>query len=199
MSNLNPEQFDSEGLEVLTNPNRAIPGQSLTNDSDNKYPWEQAPEYTTIKNALDDLVIEMLDEDTYIEIVSSVGQGVPISDIVMQLLYTGFTEGKWNPDLFMLLIEPLIYIIMALCEKADVEYIIYRGEEEDEEDLDAVETSKFNTLKNITKEKFEENISSQAVPGSVLEKIENFAVPESLLSRPEKSIQNNSLLAPNKE
>ena len=88
---------------------------------------------------------------------------------------------------------------MALCEKADVEYIIYRGEEEDEEELDAEETSKFNTLKNITKEKVEENISSQAVPGSVLEKIENFAVPESLLSRPEKSIQNNSLLAPNKE
>ena len=196
MSNLNPEQYDPEGLEVLSNPNRAIPGQSLTNDPDNKYPWEQAPEYTTVKDALDDLVIEMLEEDVCVELVSSVGQGVPVSDVVMQLLYTGFTEGKWNPDLFMLLIEPLMYVIMALCEKADVEYIIYRGEEEDEEEIDAEATSRFKTLKDVTKDKVEEKISSQAVPGSVLEKIESFEVPESLLSRPEQSEQNDSLLAP---
>lgn len=196
MSNLNPEQYNSDGLEVLSNPNRAIPGQSLTNDPDNKYPWEQAPEYTTVKEALDDLVVEMLDDDVYVELISSVGQGVPVSDVVMQLLYTGFTEGKWNPDLFMLLIEPLMYVIMALCEKADVEYIIYRGEEEEEEEVDAEETSKFKTLKDVTKEKVETNISSQAVPGSVLEKIESFEVPESLLSRPEKPEQNDSLLAP---
>tara|TARA_R100000995_G_C3480908_1_gene123839 strand:+ start:1874 stop:2470 length:597 start_codon:yes stop_codon:yes gene_type:complete len=196
MSNLNPEQYDTEGLEVLSNPNRAIPGQSLTNDPDNKYPWEQAPEYTTVKDALDDLVIEMLEEDVYVELVSSVGQGVPVSDVVMQLLYTGFTEGKWNPDLFMLLIEPLMYVIMALCEKADVEYIIYRGEEEDEEEIDAEATSRFKTLKDVTKDKVEEKISSQAVPGSVLEKIKSFEVPESLLSRPEQSEQNDSLLAP---
>ena len=196
MSNLNPEQYDPEGLEVLSNPNRAIPGQSLTNDPDNKYPWEQAPEYTTVKDALDDLVIEMLEEDVYVELVSSVGQGIPISDVVMQLLYTGFTEGKWNPDLFMLLIEPLMYVIMALCEKADVEYIIYRGEEEDEEEIDAEATSRFKTLKDVTKDKVEEKISSQAVPGSVLEKIESFEVPKSLLSRPEQSEQNDSLLAP---
>jgi len=196
MSKLNPEEYDQEGLEVLTNPNRAIPGQSLTNDPENKYPWEQTPEFTTVQGALESLVSEMLEEDVYIEVVSSVGQGVPISDVVMQLLYTGFTEGKWNPDLFMLLIEPLMYVIMSLCEKADIEYIIYRGEEEDEEEAVTEEASKLETLKEVTKEKVQESISDKAVPGSVLEKIENFEVPESLLSRPEKNEQSDSLLSP---
>ena len=196
MSKLNPEEYDQEGLAALANPNRAIPGQSLTNSPENKHHWEQSPEFTTVKAALEDLVTEMLDEDIYVELVSSVGQGVTISDVVMQLLYTGFTEGKWNPDLFMLLIEPLMYIIMALCEKADIEYIIYRGEEEDEEEIDSEEASQFETLKGLTKEKVQDKISEEAVPGSILEKLESFEVPESLLAKPEQQEQGDSLLSP---
>jgi len=196
MSKLNPEEYDQEGLAALANPNRAIPGQSLTNSPENKHHWEQSPEFTTVKAALEDLVTEMLEEDIYVELVSSVGQGIPISDVVMQLLYTGFTEGKWNPDLFMLLIEPLMYIIMALCEKADIEYIIYRGEEEDEEEIDSEEASQFETLKGLTKEKVQDKISEEAVPGSILEKLESFEVPESLLAKPEQQEQGDSLLSP---
>ena len=35
--------------------------------------------------------------------------------------YVGFREGKWNPDLMMMLIEPFMYLLMALAEKAGID------------------------------------------------------------------------------
>ena len=51
----------------------------------------------------------------------------------MQVLYAGFKEGQWNPDLMMMLLEPLMYVVIALCEKAGVEYSLYSGDEDDDE------------------------------------------------------------------
>ena len=36
-------------------------------------------------------------------------------------MFKGFQDGKWNPDLMLLLIEPSVYIIMWLADKAGIE------------------------------------------------------------------------------
>ena len=41
----------------------AIPGQSLTNDPDQKYPWEQPPRITNQQEALDYMTSEILEEE----------------------------------------------------------------------------------------------------------------------------------------
>ena len=118
-------EYDQEGLAILGNMNRATPGQSLTTSPDEPKAWEQSPEYVNLQEALDYVVGFLIEEKTYVSIVGAIGRGIPISDVVQQILYGGFQNGKWNPDLILMLVEPLMYVLMALCEKAGVKYIEY--------------------------------------------------------------------------
>ena len=59
-----------------------------------------------------------------------------VLELAQITLYAGFYKGKWNPDLMMLLMEPVIYMIMALAERAGVEYRL--DDEESVSDKDRV-------------------------------------------------------------
>lgn len=186
MERLPLEEYDPQGLQALTELGRPIPGQSLTNNPDEQYPWEGAPEFTNFKEALDYVVSEIIDEDAYVSLVSGIGQGVPISDVVMQMLYAGFKSGKWNPDLMVLLIEPLMYVMIAMCEKAGVEYTLYDGEEEEDEDEElASSENKFEQMKDMVKTKMpdKQSIDKSSVPQEIIRKIEAVEVSPSLLER----------------
>jgi len=194
-------QYEEAGLEALGRMQRPIPGESLMNDPENPQPFEGPPEFTDMREALDYILQGLLQEDTYISIVSSVNDGVPISDIVQQLLYVGFTEGKWNPDMVLILVEPLMYMIMALCEKAGVQYTIYRGEDQDFEEEDAEEmlsksANDLNSLEEAVQKKASGNITDASIPAELAQKIETFEVPEevSLMAKPKPSEESNSLL-----
>ena len=186
MERLPLEEYDPQGLQALTELGRPIPGQSLTNNPDEQYPWEGAPEFTNFKEALDYVVSEIIDEDAYVSLVSGIGQGVPISDVVMQMLYAGFKSGKWNPDLMILLIEPLMYVMIAMCEKAGVEYTLYDGEEEEDEDEElASSENQFEQMKDMVKTKMpdKQSIDKSSVPQEIIRKIEAVEVSPSLLER----------------
>ena len=182
MERLPLEEYDPQGIEAVGKAGRAIPGQSLTNDPDSQYPWEGPPQFTNFKEALDYTVSELIDEDVYVSVVSGIGQGVPISDVAMQVLYAGFKAGKWNPDLMLMLIEPLMYILIALCEKAGVEYTLYNGEEE-EEDMGGPDTE-LEQVKDMLKTKVpnKQSVSASSVPQDILEKVENVEISPSLLA-----------------
>ena len=57
-------------------------------------------------------------------------------DIVKIYLIEAFEEGIINPDMVMLLAEPLAYMLMSLAERADIDFVIERTEEGDEDDDD---------------------------------------------------------------
>ena len=48
MQEQNYKDYDQEGLNFLGSMPRPIPGQSLTNNPDNPYPWEQPPQFTEL-------------------------------------------------------------------------------------------------------------------------------------------------------
>ena len=56
MERLPLEEYDPAGIEAIGKAGRPIPGQSLTNSPDSKYPWEQPPQFTNFKEALDYVV-----------------------------------------------------------------------------------------------------------------------------------------------
>ena len=58
-----------------------------------------------------------------------------LMEITKVLLFEMYNMGKINPDLLVLLIEPTVYILMALCERADVDFTI-DGSIGEEEELD---------------------------------------------------------------
>ena len=168
--------------------NRSIPGQGLTTDPDSPMPWEQTPEYTDLEEGLQYIFGLLIEPENYVPIMDVIDDGTPLMDITQGILFKGFTEGKWNPDLLMLLAEPMTYILLALAERANIDDIkIYRGEEEDEDD----EATLFNM--EIGKEKLDKlkefstskEIPAGAIPKDIEEKIEELPV-SSLLSKPEE-------------
>lgn len=196
------ETYNQTAIDALVNSGRPIPGQSLTNDPDQKYPWEGPPEYTDFRQALNFITGQLLQEDIFAAIMKGIGDGVPLTDITLQMLQTGFEQGKWNPDLLTMLIEPTIYTLMALSEKAGIKYRINGDEEDDidEEDERDITNMRANNLKKYVKAKVtnQSTVPSGAIPKEVLQQIEEAPVPESLLAK-EESEQVESLLARGEE
>ena len=189
------EQYSQEAIDAIVNKGNSIPGQSLTSNPDEPRPFEGTPEFVNFKEALDYTVGELLEKDTYMSIMAAVGDGVPILDLVMQITYVGFRDGRWNPDLMMMLIEPLIYVLMALAEKADIEYRI--DDEDDEDDDNSMLEEKARNIAAVAKEKMGDTgiIPASAVPVEIVSKIQEAEIPESLLAKPEKeSVEQSSLL-----
>ena len=181
------QQYEQEGIETIASMGRPIPGQSLTQNPNEVRPFEGSPEFVNFRAALDYTVSNLLEQEVIEPIIKNIASGTPIMDVVMQISYVGFREGKWNPDLMMMLVEPLAYVIMALCEKAGINFTIYREEEEDEDNDDNdYESSQLEKLTDLSREKIGNitNIPQGAIPQEIEEKIESLDL-RSLLSRDE--------------
>ena len=193
------EIYNQEAIDALVNAGKPIPGQSLTNDPDQRYPWESPPEYTDYKQALNFIADQLLDKEVYVPMMKGIGAGVPITDITLQMLQAGFEQGKWNPDLLMMLIEPTVYTLMALAEKANIQYRINGDEEEDmdEDDEKDIQMMKQKNLQELVKTKVsqESKVPSGVVPREILQQIDNMEMPQSLLSKEEPRQEEESLLA----
>ena len=177
---------------------KAIPGQSLTNSPDQPYNWEKPSEYTNPREAMLYVFESLTVPETTTNILLSLGNGVGVIDIASITLYSGFLEGKWNPDLMMLLMEPTMYMIMALAEKADIPYSLEAGD-----DKAPVEMSPNEQLSTIEKgisdlDKMKQvaagRVSPQSVPQDVREIIEETELSPSLLERVKEQTQSKSLL-----
>ena len=182
------EEYNQEAIDAFAQAGKPIPGQSLTSNPDEPRPFEGPPDFTNFKEALDYTAAELLLEENFIPMVLAMGDGIPVTDLAMQIGYVGFREGKWNPDLMMMLMEPLMYLLMALAEKAGVKYRI-DDEDDDDEDISLEQSNQFEQLKKVTKEKFptKSSVSKTALPADILEKVEELEIPqESLLAKPVK-------------
>jgi hypothetical protein len=182
------EEYNQEAVDAFANTGRPIPGQSLTSNPDEPRPFEGTPEFTNFKKALDYTVVELLEPEAYLSLMGAVGDNVPILDLVMQITYVGFREGKWNPDLMLMLVEPLIFVLMSLAEKAGIEYRI--DSEDDDEDDDTLFEERAKNIADVAKEKLQNSNKSPSglINQEILQKIEEAEVPESLLAKAEEPI-----------
>ena len=178
---------------------RSIPGQSLTNDPKQPYNWEKSPEFTNSKEAMLYVFESLTVPETTSNILLSLSRGVGVVDIASITLYTGFTEGKWNPDLMTLLMEPVMYMVMALGEKAELDFVMNSGDDDIREEeilgdkaVEEIEKG-IGSLEEIRKQA-SQRVSPQSVPTEVREIIEEKILEPSLLEKV-KQEKSNSLLA----
>ena len=171
---------------VASQMKRPIPGEGMSNDPENPYSFEQAPEFSVHREALEYLFVTITDEEKYTDILIAIEQGVPIMELTQVILFKGFTEGKWNPDLMMLLAEPLAFMLMALAERQGIDYVITRDDAEE----DAESERKLSTtgLEKRLKEKQKAALQGKTntLPTEIIERIEEVPVVESLLAEQEK-------------
>ena len=191
-------KFSQEGLDEIasiSNNGAAVPGQSLTSDPEQPSPWEKPATFSNPREALDSIVEELLHPEAMKNIVGALVKGAAVADLSLAVLYAKFTQGDINPDTLLLLVEPVMYIMMAVGEEANIKYNIEGNDldEFDEEDSQEEETRKLNEFKNsftnikkdtVAKELAPSKINSGAVPASLLEKVtEQGPEIRSMLSR----------------
>ena len=96
-----------------------IPGESLTKTPGNAA-WENPPQYVNVDEA-SEYIWEKLHEEKFLDqVVSFLANDVPIEAIARMILFGGFVEGKWTPDVAILLSEVVFKQIMAIGMNAGV-------------------------------------------------------------------------------
>jgi hypothetical protein len=127
------EEYLSEAnAQKVINYQGPIPGQSLTNPTEQKYAWEQPPELTNRREAETYILEELTEKEKFIALTDAVADGVPIDVITRTYLLSGYSRGLWDVDLMMLLVESVGFIVMALAEKVGLEYELYAGDNDED-------------------------------------------------------------------
>lgn len=144
--------FEDDYNAVRAKMGRPIPGQSLTNDPENPAPFEKAPEMTNVHEASMYLWDFVTEEETYAALMTAIDNEVPVMHIVQTILFNEFQQGKWNPDLMLMLAEPLAYMLIALAERLDLDIKIDTEEEEGDVFGVEMETANIEKLRESAKE-----------------------------------------------
>lgn len=104
--------------------NRPIMGQSLTNSPEAPQPYERPPEFTTKEEAMDYFFGHITEEKRFTSIMEALSEGMAVMDMVQLLVTKAFEDGKINPDMVMMLAEPLAYLLIGLAEREGIRVII---------------------------------------------------------------------------
>jgi hypothetical protein len=198
---VNPNAIAKQAEEHLFEGPTA--GQSLTNSPDTPYPWEGAPEITSVKVATEKIFFDLLKEDNLTTVATLMSQKTPVADIANLLLTAGFQKGKWNPDMMLSLLEPTMYMLLAIAEKAGIDPILNRDdvdveiEEDDEIDAD-IDLERVKTQRNRIPEGggFKDAVVQKINPASVggdikeqLKTLDSAKLKESILQKQKPALQ----------
>ena len=194
-----PEIYRAEQSKM----NRAIPGQSLTNDPANPAPYEQAPKFTNVHEANEYFWNYMTDEEIYPKLMTALSNGVPVMKIVQVVLFNEFQKGLVNPDLMLMLAEPLAYMLIALAERLDIDIEI-DGEDDEEEGVFGVQMEETKLAELQAKAKGEGFAGNGVITDTMAMEMDALPKIDSLLSAPTEeeapaepeATQQPSLMAP---
>ena len=183
--------YDVKDLETLATTERPVAGQSLTNNPEQQYPWEGPTKFTEVQVATEAIFSELTEDEIYFSVIDLVNNNLPIGDIAQIILYDGFTKGLWNPDLMLLLVEPVMYMVLALAEQSGFSNpILYRDQEKEPSSLEEQNKGLDNALE-VMKKEVVPKLKKGIVPSKIKEKVEAFVPPErpSLLAKPEVEVE----------
>ena len=131
----------------------------------------------------------LLEEESFDNLTKALSREVPVFDITSAILYSGFLEGKWNPDLMLLLAEPVSYMLISIGEMYGLEFDDMVLSADDNPSVDdpevqmktfqqAMEKAKLSTMEKDFKK---ENV----LPSEIKERIEEIPQMKGLLDRTE--------------
>jgi hypothetical protein len=96
-----------------------IPGQSLT-DKPGNYPWEHPPQFTDTAEAAEYIWDKLTHPDYVKQVIAMLDAGIPVEALCRVIIFAGFTEGKWTPDVGFMLAEVVIKMIATIAVKSGV-------------------------------------------------------------------------------
>lgn len=190
----------------------AIPGQSLTNSPDSKYPWEGPPQMVSQREATEKIFLDLLKPENMETVSNLMSDGMPVADVAQMLLMGGFSKGKFNPDMMLNLLEPTMYILLSIAEKVGIDPKITREDDEieiDDEDSTEEDLQNADEIKNVIGKggRFQDAKVQKISPTSVgnlnvaeqLETLDTAKLKASLLQRRKQEQQPRESLLGKKE
>jgi hypothetical protein len=177
----NPEQ--TKMMEMMeANP---VPGQSLTQDPENPMPWETPPEFTDIQEYVDAAFLDISDPETLPTLLDALRHDAPVEYLVEQYLQNDVQKGKITPDLMMLAIEPVMYILITMATYGGIDPNFAEDVEEDDGEGMAEETREIRMRANGLLAESDANNDNKI---SMNEMQAPSVAPKSLLARAEKAV-----------
>ena len=98
-----------------------ISGQSLTAELGGR-PWQQAPQYKTVDEAIEYYLDKMSSEEFTDQLVDVLEMDVPITSLANSIQLAGVMDGKHTVDVGMLVMPLIMEMIMLVGDMADVKY-----------------------------------------------------------------------------
>ena len=127
-----------------------VPGQGLT-DTPGNYPWEHPPLYTDTSEAAD-FVWDRLHRPEFAEqMIAMLDAGIPVEALGRIIIFNGFIQRKWTPDIAFIIAEPIMKMIATMGMKAGVKNI--RMSMEDITNKEAIKSIVKTKLSNEDTEK----------------------------------------------
>ena len=103
--------------ELKESPNNPfdapVPGQSLT-DKPGSAAWEHPPQYTNTAEAADFIWNQLSSPEFAEQVIGMLDAGIPVEAIARVILFGGFTNGKWSPDVAFIIAEPVMKMIATV-------------------------------------------------------------------------------------
>jgi hypothetical protein len=151
-----------------------IPGQSLT-DTPGNYPWEHPPQFTDPEEATE-FIWQTLHTEQFLEqVIGMLDAGVPVEAIARVIVFGGFVEGKFTPDVGFLITEPVMKMLMAIGVRAGINNIR----------MSMQDITNSKQLSNIAKIKLSKKDFDKSVKA-----VKSDVKKAGIMSRPEKEEEN---------
>lgn len=182
--NANTQQMQDAEAMMMSVP---IPGQSLTQDPASRMPYETPPKFNDIQEFIDETFVRFTSEDGLPDLLDAMRMGLPVEHIAEKYLTKTFRDGEITPDMLLLCIEPVIYMLISLATFAEIDPVLYPEDPMmDEEDSMTHEDLYKKAASELLKEPEGEGDGRLTVED--LQAPTN--VPSSLLARSKKAVDN---------
>ena len=90
-----------------------VAGQSLT-DTPGNYPWEHPAQFTDAREATEYIWDRLHADDFAEQVVAMLDANIPVEAVARVILFGGFLEGKFSPDLAFIITEPVMQMIAVI-------------------------------------------------------------------------------------
>ena len=108
---------------------KAPPGYSLTIDNQ-QWAWGQPPRDTDPKVVLEKAIDALSQKRNKRELMKLLVVGASIETLVEGYIFQGFQEGKFTPDVGMLIKGPLGMVIAGMAEDEGIPYRLFENDDE---------------------------------------------------------------------
>lgn len=106
----------------------APPGHSLTQDN-SRWPWGKPPTDVDPEKVLEKIIKSISAKRTETEMMKLLIVGVSVETMVEGILFQGFQEGRFNPDVGLLIKPALALYIADVAEENNIPYRLFENDD----------------------------------------------------------------------